>query len=285
MKNIPRRVHFYWGGKVLPYLRYLTLYSFKRYNPEWEVILFVPDKLNEKQTWGTYENKERVDTKDYFDRVEDIGIRIKTFDPVKEAAFPDNLPEVIKSDILRLYLLSTIGGLWSDMDIVYFRPITHVLKETNHIAYFCYRRGGPTQENTLKNGPKYHSIGFLMAMSNNPYFKRLLEGARKVLNINEYQTIGSPYYGTVINDSNISNSDIFNLNIDMVYPSRALPGMWEGPTQYYVNHIHQGVIGWHWYGGHPISGRYQNLITEETYNRYDNIICWLIGKVLRKESV
>ena len=285
MKNIPRKAHFYWGGKVLPYLRYMTLYSFRKYNPEWEVTLFVPERLNEGQTWATYENKEELNTADYFSRLSDLDVKIQKFDPVKEVGFPENLPEVIKSDVLRLYLLSTIGGLWCDIDILFFRPILHALAETNHIAYFCYRRGGPTQEDIPRNGPKYHSIGFLMAMSNNPYFQKLLSGARSILNAGEYQTIGSPYYGTLINDSNIDRSDIFNVNINMVYPSRALPGMWEGPTQHYVDHIRPGVIGWHWYGGFPLSGRMQNLITEENYLAYDNIVTWLIDKINRSISV
>ena len=44
-------------------------------------------------------------------------------------------------------------------------------------------------------------------------------------------------------------------------------------------HITPGTIGWHWYGGHPVCGHYQNLYTEDTYSNYDNIITYILNDI------
>jgi hypothetical protein len=280
-------MHAYWGAPVVPFLRYICLKSFLQYNQSWKIKLYVPVKLTSYQTWATNENKGGFSTIDYSSRIKDLGVDVVPWD-MEDIGFSNDLPEVIKSDILRLYLLYNIGGLWSDSDIVYFRPLSHSVPSVNHTAYFCYRRGGPTQDPTPKNGPLYHSIGFMMGVPGNRYFKMLWENIRyKALNCGEYQTAGSPYYGSIINEQMFTHNqhDLYNFDINVVYPSRALPGMWVGPTQHYINQIRPDTIGWHHYMGHPHSGMMQNLITEHTYKNYDNVICWLIEKVLNGVAV
>lgn len=286
MKNIPKICHFYWGAPVVPYLRYMCFKSFLQYNPEWKIRVYTPVKLTTHQSWSSHENKEGFNTKDYFYRLEELGIEIIPWN-MEDIGFSNDLSEVIKSDLLRLYLLYNIGGLWSDSDIIYFRPLKHTIPETYHTAYFCYRRGGPTQDPTPKNGPLYHSIGFMMGVPGNRYFKMLWEGIKShSLNCREYQTAGSPYYGTILDEIMFSHNqnDLYNFDINVVYPSRAVPGMWR-PSGEYISQIRPITIGWHWYAGHPHSGKMQNCITEETYPQIDNIVCYLIDKVIRKVPV
>jgi hypothetical protein len=281
MCEIPKTAYFYWGAKVLPYLRYMSLYSFHKYNPSWKIVLFIPSKLGNNKTWKTFENKEEINTIDYFNRLKDFNVEVRNFD-MESIGFSNDLPEVMKSDVIRLHLLSTVGGLWSDSDIIYFRLINKTLTMDENKAYFCYRRGGVSQEDIPKNGCLYHSIGFLLSPPNNMHFAKLFREAKKIVNTEEYQNFGSPFYDEVID---MGSKDIFNIDIDMVYPSRAVPGMWTQVSRSYINQIRRITIGWHFYGGHPVSGKYQNLITEDTYGQYDNIICWLLGKVNRNETV
>jgi hypothetical protein len=286
MERIPKIAYFYWGAKVLPYLRFMTFKSFLQNNPDWKIVLYIPVKLVTEQTWSTYENKQGVDTVDYMDRLADIGVVVKTCD-MESIGFSNDLPEVTKSDILRIYLLLSKGGFWFDNDQVFFRPLSQVIPQTNHIAYFCWRRGGPTQAAIPKNGPQYHSIGALGAVPGTRYFKWLWHGIKDVLNTKEYQSCGSPYYGSIITDTIVTHNqnDIYNFDVNTFYPSRALPGMWVGATGEYVNQITPVTCSWHWYGGFPLSGEMQNKITEENYLQHDSIITWLIDKVNRGEAV
>jgi hypothetical protein len=268
MNKIPKIAYFYWGAPVLPYLRYMCLKSFIQYNPDWQVILIVPAELTTGVTWGTHENEEPINTTDYMDRLQDLNIDVRPFS-MEPIGFSDDLPEVVKSDLIRLYLLSTTGGLWSDNDILYIKPLSNTLQETNCTSYFCYRRGGVTQDDTPKNGCLYHSIGFLMSEPEGLEFKNLFAGAANIINTELYQSVGSPYYGQMVN---MDNPNIFNIDINMVYPSRAPQSMFESPAGHHIYEIRNLTIGWHWYGGHPTAGKFQNLMTETTYPKYDNVI-------------
>lgn len=275
MRKIPKLAYFYWGAPILPYLRYMGLYSFKKFNPDWKITLFTPAELNTEITWQTHENEEPLDTEDYTDRLSDLDIAVRKFD-MGTIGYTNAMPEVVKSDLLRLHLLRTTGGFWSDIDILYFRSIENTLRPTDCQAYFCYRRGGVAQDNTPKNGPLYHSIGFLMGEPGCIQFDRLFNGARSVMNTAAYQSVGSPYYGMMIN---MDSPTLFNIDINMVYPSRAPQSMFESPHTSHIYEIRPITIGWHWYGGHPTAGKFQNLMTEDTYKNYDNIISHILGRI------
>lgn len=262
----------------MPYLRYMCFKSFRKYNPDWKVVLYTPVKLVTTQSWATVENKQVYDTIDYRDRLEDLGVHVCPFD-MESIGFSNDLPEVMKSDIIRLHLLYSIGGLWSDSDILFFRPMSQVLQQTDHRAYFCYRRGGPTQ-----NGPdpKYHSIGFLAGAPGNRYFKKLFEAIPQPINMKDYQACGSPLYRTIVADPEFAADPLlFNFDINMVYPTRAAHNIFTDPASRFMKEVvgNPVTIGIHWYCGAPNSGQYQNLVTEETYTQYDNIVCWLLDKV------
>lgn len=285
MNRIPRVAYFYWGNTALPYLRYMSMITFKKFNPDWKVICFTPVQLTTTQSWSTFENKESVNTRDYTNELRESGVILSPFD-MQSIGFSNDLSEVLKSDLLRLFLLSRFGGLWSDNDILYFRPITKALPTTDCGAYFCFRRGGVTQENTPKNGPRYHLIGFLASEPGNTWYTQLFNGAKDALNTSQYQSVGSTYYKTLLNDGNIDQcTDIFNIDINTVYPSRAYPGMWEQTADCHTYEVLAHTVGWHFYGGGPVSGQMQNLITPETYMKYDNIICWLLNKIVRGQSI
>ena len=32
-------MYFYWGGSAMSWMRYMTLYSFRKMNPDWEMVL------------------------------------------------------------------------------------------------------------------------------------------------------------------------------------------------------------------------------------------------------
>ncbi len=283
MKRVPKVAYFYWGGKVMPYLRYMAMASFKKYNPDWKVIVFTPVQLTTTQSWATFENKEALNTKDYILDLPNAGVIVSPFD-MQSIGYPNDLPEVLKSDLLRLFLLSKLGGLWCDDDILFFRPLSQSLPPTDCSAYFCFRKGGPTQ-----NGPdpRYHSIGFLAGEPGNKYYTKLLDGVRNVFNPTQYQSAGSPYYKTVYDESNMDRCpDVYNIDINTVYPTRAALSIFTLPAAHFMNEVlTPKCVGIHWYGGAPQSGQYQNLVTKETYGQFDNIVCWLLDKVNRSVQV
>ena len=269
---IPRKAHFYWGAEHISYLRYMTIVSFKKHNPDWEVILYKPKIVSENFDWVTHEHKFAFTSNDYTEQLYALDWLV-----IKEINFEDfgvlnDMSEVHKSDFFRLHLLSTEGGLWSDMDILYFKPVDTVLDLNDyHDTYFCF--------NTFSDKViKYHSIGFLLASENNKIFKLLYEKSfSHITNNYGYQKIGSPFYEKYVK---MSNPTICNLPMSIVYPFvRPFSDIWTLPSLVSNQKLKSNTIGIHWYAGAEETNFYQNNITELNYKDYDNIISYTLDRI------
>lgn len=215
LKRIPKIAHFYWGGDKLPLLRLLTILSFKKFNPDWEIRLYSPLNLVKDNTWKTNEQKFKFTGKDYFDCLKNLPdiLRIKL--DFKKIGFNNDASEVHKSDYLRWKLLSTVGGLWSDMDIIYFKSMNDLVFNTkdnsNKNAFIC-------------TNDKYHSIGFLLAGKDNLFYKHIFKSCLKFFDKNQYQSLGNAVFALLglnkfkdISESGFS-CGVGNIPMECVYP-------------------------------------------------------------------
>jgi len=241
--KIPKILNLYWGGGPLSYLQSLTVVSFKKCNPDWVINLYIPTVASTDTEWCL---KMAYTGKDYFDNV--IGkCNVIPFD-FKSIGLDPQLPEVVKSDFLRWYLMYEFGGCWSDMDILYIRKFHDYLlgpRDTNFVF-----RGG------------YYSIGFFQAAPGLQLFKDIFSRAKKDLNLTNYQSIGSLLLGQMFPNFDILQKkypdlQIGNLKMDVVYPY----------TSHNINDIFSvgelsaltlDTLGIHWYNGDRIAKRYQN---------------------------
>jgi hypothetical protein len=268
MKNIPKKAHFYWGGKILPFLRYMTVFSFNKLNPEWEITLYDPVAVSRRYSWTTPENKHEINTDDFWNKLPG-NIQRKTVD-FEKIGISNDVPEVIKSDYLRLHLLSTDGGLWADMDILFFKPLTHAFKPREYTTYLCFHSNHLIRR-------KFHSIGLLMACPDNTIFKKLFKKAKTRVEEQNIQTIGSPFYRKFVD---MSDPGIFNIPMRIVYPLRWRENILSMPAGKALKRLVENTIGIHWYAGFPKAGEFQNAITQNTYTNYDNILTHFIRQLL-----
>ena len=60
LQKIPKLAHFYWGNDTLSFLRYLSIYTFSKFNPDWRIQFYYPaQKYHGARTWGTPEHTGR----------------------------------------------------------------------------------------------------------------------------------------------------------------------------------------------------------------------------------
>ncbi len=241
LSNIPKVLHLYWGrNKPLSYLRYLTVRSFISLNPDWKVKVYYPKEISYVEDWETG-NQERIDLggEDYFFQlIEEQGeqLQVKEFDLV-----PTQIPEVIKSDIIRLYLLGREGGVWSDFDILYIRPMSEINCDDSNINTFVCKQ---LNSRAMKH---YYSIGFLIGGKGNKLYNKLYSDARIILqdttNI-DYQRIGTKLFKQ--NEAYIKSQN----EIGYIIPQTVYPVAYNETR----NLFHEVIdcshsIGVHWYGG------------------------------------
>lgn len=285
LKKIPKVAHFYWGGDKMSYMRYMTLYSFKKMNPDWSVKLYVPKEVNNSRTWrDSFHQTDTADyssSENYFNEAKNLPIKIVKVDFPPEIK---KLGEAQKSDFLRWRLLYTEGGLWSDMDIVYHRPISDIYINNESEADI---------DNTISIIPKTqnsHQIGFYLSSPKNRMFKELCMLSSTKTDVTLYQDLGcyllNRHLGTQEQINTRFDVVTSNLKQTVVYKSDH-----QNLEQIYTHDNFQDkylsdeeTIGIHWYGGAELSQKYNNLINHDTVYDINNTLCSAIRHVLSKEK-
>ncbi|OCH18596.1 capsular polysaccharide synthesis protein [Aliivibrio logei] len=113
--SMPKKLWLYWNSSLesAPEVVKISIESWTKLNPDYEIILLNDDNL--KKVLG-------------FD-----------FNAVFKLSTV-NLGFAMKADILRLYLLSTYGGVWADTTTFCLQPLSTWLdKETETNSFFAFR--------------------------------------------------------------------------------------------------------------------------------------------------
>lgn len=245
LKQIPKVVYFYWGGQSLPYLGYLSITSFIKHNPDWRVKFYYPKKRVSAQSWSSTEQKYPRTWKDYTDKIFSLDIEKTEVDFELWLGISNDVSEVHKSDFLRWGLLPD-GGVWSDMDILYFAPMNNLLINTKE------NEDKTTGVSICEYG---HSIGFLLSSVDNPYFVKMAKLSLRNYSPLQYQCIGCNLLNNVVT-KDYTDSQIMNIGMDSVYYYNA-----QHVDKIYSKGIHpkvNGSVGCHWYAGHRLAGEFLN---------------------------
>lgn len=272
-KSVPKKVFFYWGNPVMSWLRYMTLHSFRKLNPDWEMELHVSHIDMKDKYWHTPEAQDfhSYKGKNYLPEVEKLGVKIKECPVFVEGAGPSH-----NSNFFKWNELATNGGIYSDMDILFVKPIEEYYKQ---IQYFQTGLSYSTQWKKPGHGG-YYSIGFMFSAGNNRFFKDVFNWSTKRCDLNSYQGAGvEPLYKMLEKTSMRPYIDGLDyVPMDIVYPWR------DDQQKDFFNCCHttlpKETIGIHWYAGHPMAQEFNNNISPDTLSDYDNTMSYWLKKSL-----
>ena len=268
---IPKILHLYWGAnKKLSFLRYLTAWTFAKQNPDWEIIVWHSEDPCLFESWGTDEQKDcNWDGIDYMLELSSIP-KLTTMElDFSPLGIGDGVPEVIKSDIFRLYILTHMGGVWSDFDILYFNPMDSYLKtlESKQYAYVCY------------TDKKYFSIGFLMGERGNSFYDGMWRVARAKLDFAkkiEYQMVGSKLFKEFVSKRGVDG--IGFIPSEIIYPYRYNEGVELFGERLHWDRYRTG-LGVHWFGGSKECVEMDNNLCEKNIDAF--LYC-RIGRIVKE---
>lgn len=239
--KVPKIIHFYWGGSILPYVRFKTVESFIRLNPDWKVMFWYPTVSSSHITWETKELDYKVSCKDYLPVLMDLPIIKNTID-FDQIGFYNEVPENFKSDFIRTYLLSSYGGVWSDMDIIYIKAIdkleVNIKENKDKDSFVCISDYG-------------HSVGFLMSSEGSQFFHMMKCNIASEFKSNDYQCIGPKIYNKYCP---FLLPSMVNIKMNAIYPHNAtyVYEFFDGSKPHFAD----VTIGVHWYAGHPKWGQW-----------------------------
>jgi len=276
LNKIPKVCHFYWSNTLLSYLRFLTLKTFSIQNPNWILKFYYPKvKYTGEKLWNRNYPSDLVG-KDYTQDIKNIP-NAQMIEVDFEKMGIDNIPEVYKSDLLRLHLLSTEGGLWSDMDILYFKPMD--------LAWFNNSQYQNT-DTIISYHPtrRHYSIGFLGSSVNNSFYAHLYNvGKQKITNKGDYQWLGIMLWHSCFQTpkdilNTYPNLNIIDIQMDLCYSidSTQIPLIYEQD----VPLTNPKTIAFHWYAGHPKGPIAENTIIEGNPGAIKNTITSTIRRIL-----
>jgi hypothetical protein len=178
-------------------------------------------------------------------------------------------------------LLGTDGGLWSDMDVIHFRPFEEAYFNTDQNANVDTIISYTHERN-------HYSIGYMFGSAGNPFYHFLYKkGVEALLKEGDRQTFGvilwNRYYPTPTAIQNAyPQLRLFNVALDASYSFiyTQLEHMFDQ-----VETIpNPKTVALHWYGGHPIASKWENILTEENYMNHNSTIINCIKRALSYEN-
>ena len=254
----------------MPFLCFMTVFSFRKLNPDWIIKIYSPVSRTTTKSWTTNEQKIEYEGKDYFSNLKDLeNCVFITFD-FETIGISNKTSEVQKSDFLRWHILSTEGGVWSDFDVIYFRRIDEIdfsnqyLTNKNKEIDFsvCY-------DFNIQSEYKY-SIGFLIAKKECQFYKKILKLAKENFNEIDYQGAGSSIFNyeyPSLKKLYLSEkeSNIWNTSMDILYAydSNKIEHIYKSDDLRYFT---SNSIGMHWYYGSDITKKHINDFEKECLN-------------------
>lgn len=260
---IPKILTMYWGGN-LSFLRYLTVLSFKKYNPDWHINIFYPSFPTSTISWSTGEQAGVYTGVNYFDNLSNFADLI----PIRmdSIGFSDSMAEVHKSDIVRLWALSEYGGLYSDMDILYFKQLVLPNAVNLVISY-------DEVTHDFSNG----FIG--CSIDAKSFYSNLFNIASSISGV-EYQSFGPSIFHNYVQKSNYP-ADVWNIPMSLIYHynSYHVEDLFVENSNELTTLFPDESIGCHWYGGHPATRYWENTITKDNYH-FGNIISKVVHEIL-----
>jgi hypothetical protein len=258
--------------------------SAKKYNPDWTIKLHMPARLGDMRSpiflSGSFMAcRQGISLEDYTQQLaSDIQIVKHDFSLY---GFRNDAHEVHKSDFIRWKILVEEGGVWSDTDILYTKPMSSMIGNV------------PSNQNVDSGICKYHdvdlyAIGFLFSSPGSPIYKKIHQHSYANYTSVKCQCIGtelfSALFGSPTNStigrlkSTVPNSNPLFIDPDVVYSIN-------GPRvdKFFTSGLNVGAfpkaIGFHWYGGCPKSSQAEMLITDKNLQEHNYFLADIIKHI------
>lgn len=305
-KNVPKIAFTYWDMSKMSFLHFLTLYTIKKQNPDWEIVLYYPKKRVNHLSWKSFENKDRYSSHSYLNEVKKLGIKIIEIDFEEEGGLFKDIPcyisEVTKSDYFRLKILSEVGGMWFDMDTFWINPIEDSFKDIgdNYLEDIHYIYSGihgkkelefdeycvdyePTsffvlsgEKNLRSKVMSRHFCQYIMFSSgDSKEFKLLENSVWDNIDPERYESIGTPMVNKVLSNYIINSKykwDKSFINIDKFSPYQ----WWEMADLFYSNDPDslskvENSSCIHWFNGAPDSKRFIGNFNHKNFQNHEEV--------------
>ncbi len=252
--KVPKRLITYWGRNApMSWMRYMSVKSFISFNPEWVVEVLTPQYPVKGKGWNSKEFEVAYNGKDWFHALDALpGVKVKWIDFSIVASLLSS--EVHRSDYIRYSELAN-GGVWSDMDVLYLKPIEDL--EFSYVPGKGNGFEGAVCWRTKEGKNSHHVIGVLIGAEGSLFWAEVFDAAWNRIHEDKvfgYQHLGKDLLGEYFPWK--EDGPMANIMERSIYPIKTggLQRLYQAgsPPQ-----VIRKAVGVHWYGGHFRSGQAQ----------------------------
>lgn len=253
MKNIPKICHLMWDGYPMAELNTFTPLTFHRLNPDWKIIVHLTKQKPEELGKNVYVPEYKG--KDYFHLVREMDfVEIREVDLI-ELEINTAMPACSNSDMFRRRILYEEGGVWSDFDVIWLRPMSHF------VNIDC--KGDPNDFEGTVSFHQYthgfHNISNIVSEKGSGFIKSLIDFEKTIEPPYEHQSYGSsmlnkryPTYESVIKE----HPRMLAIPYETFYPYSILNmnQLWKRVNLSLIES--KNVMCVHWFNGHRLTQQF-----------------------------
>lgn len=237
---IPKNCFFIWTNHApMSWLQALSVFSFHKYNSDWKIKIYVISQTP-KELGAAY--MPDYIGKDYFPTLsgfEHIEIDLAEFGGRKD------LHGIQLSDLLRVKLLHLFGGVYSDFDMLWLKPMSE----------FPYK----DFETTICQHPDgHHNNSNIVSEAKGKFLEKVITEQLNVKPPYDYQAFNTTLYNRLFPDFNRLKEEyprLVKIPYSLFYPYSTY-NMAQLFEQTDLTPLNGDVMGIHWFNGNEISKRY-----------------------------
>lgn len=255
MKTIPKIAHLVWfGDQSMPLLNVFTITSFHRLNPDWKIKVYTSKQGN--KDFGTLEWIPPYIGTDYFYMirempfVEIIEVDLKDFD------CPVHAHVIAMTDVFRQQVLFREGGLYSDFDVIWLRPMSYFEELEclgNPNDFQC-----TISYHKLTNG--HHNVSNIFAEKGSKFLGYTLSECAGVEPPYTHQAFGTDLFNRLFPEKETIDRKGFDRMLYLKYETFFPYGIYNLIDLFQRNDITpaygKNTMAVHWFGGHPYAHAY-----------------------------
>lgn len=281
--RVPKRMNLFWSSPRMSWMRYMTVHSFRKFHPDWRIVMYsLPSESVGGKTWASSETQDSqtYQGQDYSHLLKGLAVERVTWQP--NDSIPKGLAPSHACDLCQWEILSTVGGWYCDMDILWVKPLPY--EETKDWdALFCLTDA-------------WMAIGLMAGVPEGQVYKDILAAALNNYNPKKYQSTGAeaiyrmaeqwPHWGGIervgVKALNVLKRRYPQLSIHDVPQVTVYPWNYLQTAKIFteVADVPGGCCGIHWFGGNDLAQKYNQKLTYENYREFRNTYCLEAAKVL-----
>jgi hypothetical protein len=215
-------------------------------NPDWQIKVYnflFPSEPSYAPKYVHYSGE------DWFPQVRNMD-----FVEVTDLIMPEhNIHSILISDIWRREILFNNGGVYSDFDVIWLKPISHL----ENIAFVGDFEKATSIVSYYELTKEFHNVSILISEKESPFDELIIKEQKNVKTFHDDQAFGTTLLNTTFPEYENIPFPVLGVPYDTFYPY-ATNNLQQLFIENDLTPITNNTLAVHWFNGNPLSKDFIN---------------------------